>query len=481
MLINRLGQKSESLLIKFSITFRIKHITKDGSGVILDGNSFGIWSFIAQRAFKTVFKSLNLPLDRDFVKNLKGLKDREIGIYMHIPFCTGRCIFCPYVKYVFDRRLVQKYVKALKTEIRSYGEILKDAKIRVVDIHAGGGTPSLLDPKDYREIIETLNENFDITKGASFGVEASPEDITGEKASCFADAGIEELSIGVQSFFHNNLKLLGRRHSVEDSLEAIENAGNVGFKLINIDMMYMLPGQRLDEWTYDIKMAAQQDVDEVTIYPTLIAPYVPAYEMLKQGRIKPQPNKKAFKQMLYKACEVLKEEGYNPVEIYGFSKSKEKYATVNLEMEGPLLGLGAGAMGFIGQYEYLNTCSVREYIRSISKKKKPIAGIRELKKVEHAIRWAVCELFICQSLNLNEFEAKFGKKFEEIIGKTGFGKALRILKFLGTIKSHGNNIELTEKGIFTANQLCWAFVLNVPCRISEELLKTPWPIEVQIP
>lgn len=117
----------------------------------------------------------------------------------------------------------------------------------------------------------------------------------------------------------------------------------------------------------------------------------------------------------------------------------------------------------------------------VAKKKHPIAGMRKVNQIERAIRWATCELFICGNLNLDRFKAKFGKKFEEIIGKTGFGKALWLLKFLGTIKSHGNNIELTEKGLFTANQLCWAFVLNVPCRISEEFLKTPWPIQVNIP
>lgn len=446
--------------------------------MILDKGSFGIWSFVAKRAFKATFRRPESLSDADFTQNFG---EENVGIYMHIPFCTGRCSFCPYVRYTFDESLVRKYVEALKTEIELYGKALKNAKVKVVDIHAGGGTPSLLNPKDFYEIIEVLNENFDVSGKARFGIEVNPEDFTDEKASGFADAGIDEVSIGVQSFFSHNLKLLGRRHSVEDSLEAIENARNAGFKLINIDMMYMLPAQTLSEWVSDIKIAAEQGIDEITIYPTLVAPYVPAYKLLKEGKIKPQPDKGTFKQMFYKAHEILKEEGYNPVEIYGFLKSEEKYATVNLEMEGPLLGLGAGAMGFTGHYEYQNTCSVKEYIRSIYKKKYPIAGMRKVNKTERAIRWVTCELFICRSLNLNQFEAKFGEKFKEIIGKTGFGKALWLLKFLGTIRSHGNNIELAEKGLFTANQLCWAFVLNVPCRISEEFLKTPWPIQVNIP
>lgn len=446
--------------------------------MILDKDSFGIWSFVAKRAFKATFGRPKSLSDASFVQNLKG---EDVGIYIHVPFCTGRCSFCPYVRYIFNEGLVQKYIDALKTEIKLYGEALKDAKVKVVDIHAGGGTPSLLNPKAFYEIIEALNENFDVSGKARFGIEVNPEDFTDGKASEFADAGIDEVSIGVQSFFSHNLRLLGRRHRVEDSLEAIENARNAGFKLINIDMMYMLPAQTSDEWGSDVKIAAEQTVDEVTIYPTLIVPYAPAHKMLKEGKLEPQPDKGTFKRMFYKAYEILKEEGYSPVEIYGFSKSEEKYATVNLEMEGPLLGFGAGAMGFTGCYEYQNTCSVKEYIRRISKKKYPIAGTREVDEIEWATRWVMCELFICRSLNLNRFEAKFGKKFEETIGKTGFGKALWLLKLLGAIRPRGNHIELTEKGLFTANQICWAFVLNVPCRICEEFLKTPWPIQVKIP
>ena len=446
--------------------------------MILDRNSFGIWSFLAKRVFRATFRRPNLSLDEYFGQNFA---ERNIGIYIHIPFCTGRCSFCPYVKYMFERSLVRKYVKALKLEIEFYGKMLKDAELRVVDIHAGGGTPSLLDAKDFYEIIEALNENFEVSGQARFGIEVNPEDFTDGKASEFVDAGIDEVSIGVQSFFTHNLKLLGRRHSVEDSLEAIENARNAGFKLINIDMMYMLPGQTLKEWISDIKIAAEQEVDEITIYPTLVTSYVPAYKMLKEGKIKEQPSKRTFKEMLYAAYEILKMEGYNPIEIYGFSRSNEKYATVNLEMEGPLLGFGAGAMGFTGHYEYQNTCSVREYVRSIYKKRHPIAGIRKVDKKEQAIRWATCELFICRNLNLNKFKERFSEKFDKVIGETSFGKALKFLKLLGIIKSDGNTIKLTEKGLFAANQLCWAFVLNVPCRITEEFLKTPWPIEVNIP
>ena len=123
-----------------------------------------------------------------------------------------------------------------------YGEVLKDLNLKVVDIHAGGGTPSLVD-KEWADIIQTLGENFDISKNCRFGIEANPDDLTEERTFLLMDSGVEEISIGVQSFFRTNLKLLGRIHDVEESLEAIENCKKAGFKLINIDMIYLFPAK----------------------------------------------------------------------------------------------------------------------------------------------------------------------------------------------------------------------------------------------
>lgn len=109
------------------------------------------------------------------------------------------------------------------------------------------------------------------------------------------EAGVKELSIGVQSFYTKNLRTLGRRHTVEDSLEAIENSRKACFDFINIDMMYMLPGETLKEWIQDLKTAAEQDVDEITAYPLLVTHYTPMYRMLKNGSLRPQPDKKTFK------------------------------------------------------------------------------------------------------------------------------------------------------------------------------------------
>jgi oxygen-independent coproporphyrinogen-3 oxidase len=446
--------------------------------MILDQDAFGIWSFIAKRAFQGTFKKPDRDSSKESLKNSFNNRT-EIGIYLHIPFCKSLCPACPYVRTLWNKELVISYLEALKREIRMYGELLNASGLKVVSIHAGGGTPSLLNPSQYQDISDTLNQCFEIDKKIGFGIEANPQDITEEKASGLVEAGIKELSIGVQSFHKKNLKILGRINSVEDSLEAIENAREAGFKFINIDLMYMLPGQTVEDWIQDLEIAAEQDVDEITAYPLLITHYTPMYQRLKNGSLEPQPNKRAFKRMFYTTLATLKSADYKPLEIYGFGKTNEKYATVNLEMEGPLLGFGCGAMGFTGGYEYQNTCSVREYIRSVLNGNLPIAGERNVDAKERIIRWVASRLFVCNGFDLCDFEAEFGRKFSSEMG--GFGKVLKLLKFLKIIRGDKERIELTTRGLFSANLLTWSFVLHVPCKMAGKYSETPWPPEILIP
>ncbi len=450
---------------------------------ILDRNAFGIWSFIAKRAFKVEFER---PKSTDQASKAirETLTEHEVGLYMHIPFCTGTCLFCPYTRFPIskhkDEKLIRKYVDALLSEIKSYSLITKGLEFKVTDIHAGGGTPSLLNGKFWKAISDYLAEY--LRAEAKIAIEANPEDLKDE-AYVFdlLDSGIGEVSLGVQSFAPKTLKSLGRRHSSEDCFRSIENLRNAGCKYINIDLMYMVPGQSLQEWVEDLEIASEQDVDEITCYPTLITPYCIGYELLKSGRIE-QPDNKTLKSMIYAAEDLLSSKGFQPIEIYGYSRKEGwKYVTVNLEMEGPLLGLGCAAEGFTGGYEYHNTSFVQEYIRALRDGELPIAGARLVNSLGRAIRYAVCRIFICRGLDKLEFKQKFGRDFHDLVGKTGFGRMLGLLKLFGYLKEDERKIELTKRGLFTAHKICWAFVLNVPCRIAEEYRKAPWPSKVTVP
>jgi len=370
--------------------------------VILDRDSFGFWNWIAKRAFKATFARPDQTLARE--KFRSTLMERKVAVYIHFPFCKGMCRFCPYVKTLWNPKIALKYIEALKAEIKVYGELLKGLDFKIVDIHMGGGTPSLLDGQQFEEIMNALVESFDLEREV-LAIEANPNDLVDEsKIYGLLKAGVKEVSLGVQSFDALMLRKLGRHHTVEDSLESMELLRDAGLDYLNIDLMYMIPGQTLDNWLMDLKIAAEQDVDEITCYPTLITPQCPGYKAMKNGVIEQQPCKATFKRMIKATYEILEPAGYESIEIYGFSRKEGwKYATVNYEMEGPLLAFGCGAMGFTGDYEYVNTCSVREYVRALAKGKLPIAGAREVSVEERAARYTACRLFVCKELDLKEF------------------------------------------------------------------------------
>ena len=435
---------------------------------------------MAKRAFKATFTRPDQSLAREKLRST--LTEREVAVYIHFPFCRVICRFCPYVKTLWNPKIVLKFIEALKAEIKAYGELLEDLGLKVVDVHVGGGTPSLIHGQQFKEIMDVLAESFEIEREV-LAIEANPSDLVNEsRVYDLLEAGVEEVSLGVQSFDALMLRKLGRSHTVEDSLESIELLSDAGLDYLNIDLMYMIPGQTLDNWLMDLEIAAEQDVDEITCYPTLITPQCLGYKALKRGDIEQQPDKATFKRMIRATYRILEPAGYESIEIYGFSRKEGwKYATVNYEMEGPLLAFGCGAMGFTGGYEYVNTCSVREYVRALGKGRLPIAGSREVGIEERAARYTACRLFVCKELDLKEFKDIFGEEFSQHIGRTGLGKALWFLKLRGIVKRKGGRLKLTNKGLLTAHMQCWSFVLNVPCRIAEEYSRTPWPPSVTIP
>ena len=446
--------------------------------MILDQNAFALESRFIGRSLHMAFRR-ERP---DIVEKLiaAGFVDDAASIYIHIPFCRGLCPACPYVRYLWKDDIARKYLEALLGEIQLYGELLRDLDLKITDIHVGGGTPSLLDPEIYGNILETLKDYFNLDVELSFGIEANPEDISEEKAFRLRESGVNEISLGIQSFYRANLKTLGRRHSVEDSIDAIENVEAAGFDGFNIDMMYMLPKQTVEEWIEDLKLAIEFEPTQITIYPLLIVPYRPMYMMMKSGKVPEQPGKRVFKQMYYKALETLEDSGYKPMRYYSFSREPWEYTTVEREMVGPLIAFGAGAMGFPGHSEYVNTCSIREYVKAISKSRLPIAGIRKVEKEERGIRW-ISERLSALKLNFIDFKKVFDEEFEDFIKRTGYRKSLIFQRLLGNIKQYADHIEVTRKGMFSRNLSGWAFVLSIPCKIVEEYLKTPWPREVKIP
>lgn len=444
--------------------------------MILDQYALGSVSKRIRKVFSVTFRRMEETEIRTHLS--KSVVKDEVGIYIHFPFCKSLCPACPYVREIATEKRINDYLSALRAEIEMVGKMLKDTPLKVVDIHVGGGTPSLLG-REWKKILDVVEENFDVSPGYRFGVEANPDDLTEDRTFSLRESA-NEISVGVQSFYKQNLKMLGRRHDVESSLEALENCRRAGFELVNIDMMYLLPKQKISGWVSDLKLATEQGADQITCYPLLAPSYTSIHDLMIEGKIPQQPDIGEFKRMYYAAVDTLKTEGYVPIRYYSFSKKGREYSTVEREMVGPLLGFGSGAMGNTGSFEYVNTCSVKEYIRAIRSGKVPIAGGREVSKEERAVRW-VAERLSALKLKIDDFEKEFDEPFDALMKRSGYSTALRMGLLFKNLRKKNGGIEVTEKGMWQRNLSGWAFVLSVPCRIVEEFTNTPWPLEVEIP
>jgi oxygen-independent coproporphyrinogen-3 oxidase len=191
--------------------------------MLLNRDGFGIWSLISKRVFQAVFTKPNVELINDF-KNQVTYDSKEIALYIHFPFCNSLCLFCPYVRYPlkkFGGEIIPRYVEALKSEVELYGSLLKDLDFKIIDVHIGGGTPSLLEPEHFKTLVESIEQNFGIK--VNLVIEANPNDLVDQTQTFkFVDVGIDEISLGVQSFNIKTLKMLGRTHEVSDSIKAIQ-------------------------------------------------------------------------------------------------------------------------------------------------------------------------------------------------------------------------------------------------------------------
>jgi len=446
-------------------------------GKVLDENAFGFWSKVIGRSFKISFERVD---EEEHWKLLAAtLRDEKVGLYMHFPFCRSFCLYCPYYKEIWSEQDFDKYAAALFREIQLLSMKLKGKDFEIVDAHIGGGSPSLATPSFWKTVVEELRSRLNLKVG--IGIEANPEDLIDEaKVFALADAGISEVSIGGQSFNEMHLKALGRRHGCKEVEVSLKNCKAAGFKLINLDLMFAVPNvpgeAQLESWEKDVEKAAQLCPDQITVYPTLITPQCKGFKLVEAGKVDQPTN--LFGSFLKKARETLEKEGYRRVRVYSWSKSGE-YATVNLEMVGPLLSIGPGASGFTGVYEWANVHSVAEYVKAVSKGKPAAAVSRVVSVEERAARLMADKLFCGGQVHERSFMDILGDGFETL--PKGMRRGLMLMRFLQWVKYQRGKIKLTERGFVPAHKFIWAFVLKVPCRICEELTKSAWPQKIKVP
>lgn len=376
----------------------------------------------------------------------------RFGIYIHIPFCEKKCKYCDFISFPFDEDKYEKYIKSLISEIR-YRE--KNVTKKVSTVYIGGGTPSCIDSKYIISIIEELRKSFFIEKDAEITIEINPGTINRNKLLDYKKAGINRISIGLQSTENRLLKLIGRIHNYEEFLETYELAKEIGFTNINIDLMLALPTQTLNELIESVNKIIKLKPEHISIYSLIIEDGTIMKEMIENKEIE-MVEENLERRMYWTVKRILEKNGYNHYEISNFSKkgyeSKHNLDCWNQE---EYLGFGLAAHSYFNNKRFSNICNFEKYIENVNNKEfEKNIQIDEVQTKEiKAKEYMMIGLRKLDGVSISDFERKFRVNplfyFRFEISKLTDEELLEV---------DLDNIKLTKKGLDLANLVFEEFV-----------------------
>ena len=350
----------------------------------------------------------------------------NLGLYVHIPFCTSICNFCPYCKVPYDPDLCGRYIDALLREIELVGGQYPGKK-RVTSLYFGGGTPALAADR-LGQIIEALRAHFDITEG--IGVELHPDNVTPAVLSVLRGAGVTKLSIGVQSFGKKYRAVLGRSDVDPDALA--DALAAVPFETVSMDFIFALPGQTFEDLRDDVETAFSHGANHVAIYPFIDFTFTDS-----PVRAMPKKQKRALLDAVTDHCAAR---GYTRSSIWTFSSQPQaRYSSMTRET---FLGFGCSATTLLHDQFKINTFSVEEYCRRIGEQRLPTCLTTRFtarQRMVYYLFWAAYSTEVD------------GAAFERFFGvplKKAYGAELRLAKLLGFMTEENGRLRMTKKGAF---------------------------------
>ncbi len=392
-----------------------------------------------------------------------------MGLYVHVPFCKTKCPYCDFNTYQGIENLIEPFLPAITSEITCWGDALAHPPVK--SVFFGGGTPSYLPPGDIERILVAIQSSFQVDPTAEISIEANPGDLDEAACAGILNQGVNRLSIGVQSLDNDLLNLLGRRHQASEAVEAFQSARQAGFDNVNLDLMYGLPNQSMEQWQKTLSSLIELTPEHISLYALTIEEGTPMHRWATEGKI-PEPDSDLAADMYQHAREVLAEAGYHHYEISNWSLP-DRACEHNLVYweNGPYLGVGPGAHSRLGDYRFWTVLSPRDYNTKAAtwadSGSRPLAdlvetalqGIPTLGGWEHLSLETTCSetmflgLRLLDGLNLSEASAIAGtdlaKKFQ-----TPIQECLN----LGLLEQDGDCLKLTMQTYLVANQAFTRFL-----------------------
>lgn len=379
---------------------------------------------------------------------------KTLGVYIHIPFCVRKCVYCDFLSAPAAEETQKKYVAALKREIEQNAQLYRDYTVET--IFFGGGTPSILKAEHTKDILNALKVYYNISKTAEITLEANPKTTDYEKLCALKAAGINRLSIGFQSADDRELKILGRIHTYEDFLQTYGDARAAGFGNINVDLISALPSQTLESWINTLEKAVSltQPPEHISAYSLIVEESTPLYEHLEQ--FPPIPDEETERQMYYETKRILEKYGYERYEISNYAKQgcesrhNRIYWQRGISHTHDYVGFGLGASSTVGNSRWKNTSDMSSYLSG--------ANIKEdqqtLSENDLMEEFVFLGLRMTAGISAEEFHRTFQKNIEDI-----YREPIEKWVSQGLLARDGDIIRLTDKGLDFSNTVFADFIL----------------------
>lgn len=392
---------------------------------------------------------------------LAGSKVKELELYVHIPFCVKKCAYCDFLSAPAGEEERQRYVETLLKEIQGYGKQYQD--YCVTTIFVGGGTPSVLNGEQMKAIFNALRESFVVDTDAEITIEVNPGTVTEEKAEAWKQAGINRISIGLQSVNDEELRMLGRIHSYKDFLDTYHLLRDKGFYNLNVDLISAIPGQTLESWRKTLCKVAELKPEHISAYSLIIEEGTPFYTLYGEDRPdavlkslpQPLPDEET-ERLIYEETEtILRKYGYNRYEISNYAKPG--YACQHNEgywRRVNYLGIGLGASSLIENQRFRNLSEYDAYMDAIQNQKSIHEEVESLSATDEMEEFMFLGLRMMSGISREEFQKNFGKEIETV-----YEKQIQQLKTDGLIEFVENRIRLTKRGIDISNYVFEQFLL----------------------
>lgn len=374
------------------------------------------------------------------------------GLYIHIPFCERKCPYCDFNTYAGLGHLYDRFVWALVTEIRREGERRGHPPARTVFL--GGGTPTVLSPDHLALILAATREAFDLPAAAEVTSEANPGTVDRARFQALQEMGVNRLSLGAQSFDEEDLRFLGRIHTVTDIYRAVEDARAAGFTNINLDLMYGLPGQPPERWHHSLQEAIRLAPEHLSCYALTVEEGTPLARWVAEGRVPPTDDD--HQAALYAiARERLAAAGYEHYEISNWARPGRACAHNLIYWRGePYLGFGPGAHSYDGYRRWWTVRSPVEYIERVEAGHSTEAGGEEIDRETAMAETMMLGLrLLKEGVDRRRFRTRFGQDPVDVYGET----MARLTK-LGLLEVDEARVRLTPRAYAVANRVIVEFL-----------------------